>query len=149
MIIDQIENANCYVHISNRLAVAFRYLQSHDLATYAPGTYEIEDREIYAIVSEYNSKNVEDAKWESHKKYADIQFVLKGVEKMGHAPLKDMEVVENYNPDKDITILKGAGNYVTVNAGTFVIFFPQDAHQPSVSVDGSKPVKKVVVKVLM
>lgn len=149
MIVDQLENANTYVHINNRLAVALRYLQSNDLSTFAVGTYEIEDREIYAIVSEYISKNIEEAKWESHKKYADIQFVLSGVEKMGHAALKAMEVVENYNPEKDITILKGTGDYVTVTAGTFAIFFPQDAHQPSVAVGERAPVKKVVVKVLI
>ena len=149
MIVDQLENANTYVHISNRLAVALRYLQTNDMSKFAVGTYEIEDKEIYAIVSEYTSKNIENAKWESHKKYADIQFVLSGIEKMGHAPLKNMEVIENYNPDKDITILKGKGDYVTVHSGTFAIFFPQDAHQPGVAVSENIPVKKVVVKVLM
>jgi YhcH/YjgK/YiaL family protein len=149
MIVDQLENANTYVHISNRLAVALRYLQTNDMSTFAAGTYEIKDREIYAIVSEYTSKNIENAKWESHKKYADIQYVLNGIEKMGHAALKNMEVIENYNPDKDITILKGTGDYVTVHSGTFAIFFPQDAHQPGVAVDGNIPIKKVVVKVLM
>ena len=106
MIVDQLENANTYVHISNRLAVALRYLQTNDMSKFAVGTYEIEDREIYVIVSEYTSKNIENAKWESHKKYADIQFVLSGIEKMGHAPIKNMEVIENYNSDKDVTILR-------------------------------------------
>ena len=149
MITDVLENADLYAHISDRLAVGLRYLQMTDFSELAPGKYLIEDNEVFALVSEYNSKKPEDAKWEAHQKYADIQYIISGEEKMGFAPRVGFEVTEAYNPDKDIVFLKGTGDYVTAKTGTFVIFFPQDAHQPSVAVKDSTPVKKVVVKVLM
>lgn len=149
MIADLLEKSDLYASIDDRLAVAFRYLQTTDLASLENGKYEIEGKEVYAVVSEYNTKDVAEAKWEAHRNYADVQFIIKGEEKMGFAPLSALEVKEDYNPDKDIVILKGTGDYVTVKPGMFAVFFPQDGHQPCVAVKGSAPVKKVVVKVLM
>jgi len=149
MIADLLQNADLYARLDDRLAVGLKYLQMTDFSKFAPGKYLIEDNEVFASVSEYNSKKPEDAKWEAHQKYADIQYIVSGEEKMGYAPLNTMEVTEAYNPDKDIVFLKGQGDYVTAKPGMFVIFFPHDAHQPSVMIKESSPVKKVVVKVLM
>jgi YhcH/YjgK/YiaL family protein len=149
MIADLLENTDVYLSLDDRLAVGLRYLQTTDLASLPVGKYEIEGKDVFAMVSEYNSKKPADAKWEAHKNYADIQFIVSGVEKMGYAPLDTMEVTESYNPDKDITFLKGSGDYITVKPGMFIVFFPQDAHQPCVAANGSVPVKKVVVKVLV
>jgi len=149
MIADLLKNADLYAHIDDRLAIGLKYLQMTDFSKFEPGKYLIEDNEVFASVSEYNSKKPEDAKWEAHQKYADIQYIVSGEEKMGYAPLGTMEVTEGYNPEKDIVFLKGTGDYITVKPGMFVVFFPHDAHQPSVAVKSSVPVKKVVVKVLM
>lgn len=149
MIADLLKNADIYAGMNDRLAIGLRYLQMTDFSKLAPGKYEIEGKELFASVSEYNSKKPEDAKWEAHQKYADIQYIVSGEEKMGFAPLSTMEVNEIYNEDKDIVFLKGKGDYVTAKPGTFVVFFPHDAHQPSVAVNESMKVKKVVVKVLM
>jgi YhcH/YjgK/YiaL family protein len=149
MIADLLENTDVYLSLDDRLAVGLRYLQTTDLSSLPVGKYEIEGKDVFAMVSEYNSKNPADAKWEAHKNYADIQFIVSGVEKMGYAPLDTMKVTESYNPEKDITFLSGSGDYITVKPGMFVVFFPQDAHQPCVAANGSVPVKKVVVKVLV
>ncbi|HEY4788764.1 MAG TPA: YhcH/YjgK/YiaL family protein [Bacteroidales bacterium] len=149
MIADLLENADLYAHMDDRMAVALKYLQSTDLSKLEIGKHIIEDNEVYAMVSEYNSKNPEDAKWEAHQKYADIQCIISGEEKMGFAPLNAMQVKEAYNAEKDIIILKGTGDYVTAKPGTFIVFFPQDAHQPCVAIKGNVPVRKVVVKVMM
>jgi YhcH/YjgK/YiaL family protein len=149
MIIDQLGNANLYVHINNRLAVALRYLQSMDLSAFENGTYEIEDREIYYSVNEYNTKSINEAKWEAHQKYADIHYIISGAEKMGFSHFEALEVSENYNPEKDVTFLKGTGDYITLKPGSFAIFFPHDAHQPGVAVSDTAPVKKLVVKVMV
>jgi YhcH/YjgK/YiaL family protein len=44
-------------------------------------------------------------------------------------------------------LLQGDGDYVTVGAGSFVIFFPEDAHMPCMAAGEPAKVKKVVVKV--
>jgi YhcH/YjgK/YiaL family protein len=149
MIVDTLDHAGLYAKISDRFAIALKYLQITNLAQLEVGKHEIEGKEVFAAVSEYNSKNIEDAKWEAHKKYADIQVIVSGEEKMGYATLSNMVVKEGYNAEKDIVILSGTGDYVTGKPGNFIIFFPQDAHQPCVAINGSTPIKKVVIKVLM
>ena len=58
-----------------------------------------------------------------------------------------MQVVTEYNPEKDVAILGGKGDYVTLSEGSYGIFFPEDAHQPKVAPDNIPgPVKKVVIK---
>jgi len=148
MIIDLLEHADLYAPI-NRLAIGLKYLQTTDFSSLEPGKYLVDDNEVFVLVSEYHSKKTVDAKWEAHQKYADIQYLVSGEEKMGYAPVKDFEVIQPYDPDNDIVFLKGTGDYIRVKPGLFVLFFPQDAHQPGVAINVSVPVKKVVVKVLM
>ena len=50
---------------------------------------------------------------------------------------------------KDFIKLEGEGEFLRLDAGTFVILAPQDAHMPGMAVDEPAPVKKVVVKVLI
>jgi YhcH/YjgK/YiaL family protein len=149
MIIDKIKHAKLYAHLSDRLAVALNYLQATDLSEFKSGIYQIEDNEVYASVNEYETKSIEEAKWEAHKKYADIHCVISGEEKIGYANLEAMEVTEQYNPDKDVMFLKGAGDYVTIKPGDFAIFFPHDGHQPGVVCTTKTKVKKVVLKVIV
>jgi YhcH/YjgK/YiaL family protein len=149
MIIDQLENSGIYNRIGDRFAKALSYLSSTDFSKVENGKYEIEGKDIYAIVSEYQTKSEAEAKWEAHHQYADVQYIVSGEEKMGYAPLETMEIKEAYNADKDVIILQGAGDYVTATPGTFIVFFPHDAHQPTVSTGNNAMVKKVVVKVLV
>ena len=98
------------------------------------------------MVQEYDTKPAAQAKWEAHRKYIDIQYVISGMERMGFANLKTMQVGE-YAPERDFQALNGAGSFVDVFAGAFVIFFPEDGHMPCLCVDAPEPVRKIVLKV--
>ena len=147
MITDTLENFKLYTRISDRIATALIYLLTTDLEALKPGKYIVEEDEIFAQVSEYSTKLVDEVKWEAHSKFTDIQVIIKGEEKMGFAPLEKMKITEAYDPDKDIEFLTGTGDYLTARPGSFTIFFPHDAHQPGVAIHESCSVKKVVVKV--
>lgn len=148
MIYDHIKNASLYYPISERIQKALIHLSKTNFENVEPGKYEIEGDEIFLIVSEYNTKPFSAAKWEAHKKYIDIQFMIHGKEKMGFADTSKMVVIEPYDDERDYVILKGEGNYLIAEEKHFAIFFPGDAHVPSVAVNIPKQVKKVVVKVL-
>ncbi|MFN8711028.1 MAG: YhcH/YjgK/YiaL family protein [Planctomyces sp.] len=46
------------------------------------------------------------------------------------------------------TLYEGDGNMITVPAGWFTVFFPEDGHKPCAAVnDRPSPVRKVVVKI--
>lgn len=149
MIVDKLSNATLYQRLTPRISIALEYLQSTDFSKLEPGKYEVDGKEVYALVSAYNTKKLEDARWEAHRKYLDIQYVIEGAEQMGFTPIDKLTQVDDYNNEKDILFFTGSGDYATIEAGMFAIFFPQDGHQPCVEISESKPVKKVVIKVLM
>jgi YhcH/YjgK/YiaL family protein len=145
--IDKEEFINLYSANPERWQKAFQFLADTDLKNLAVGRYELEGKDLYINISEYNTKNEEDAKCEAHLKYVDIQYLISGEEKMGIAPLSDTKEATPYNEEKDIYFMKpNSEKYYLANPTNFFIFFPGDAHRPSVKVKENVPVKKAVVK---
>ena len=149
MIIDKLSNSKQYYGLSESIEKALKYLQETDLAKSEIGKYEIEGKNIFAIVSEYETKNKEQGKWEAHRKYLDIQFVIFGKEMIGYAPINEMKTKIEYNEEKDILFLEGEGDYLSVNEGTFALFAPEDVHKPGIRAGNQQYVKKIVVKILV
>jgi len=149
MIIDSITKASQYKAMNKKIAVALDFLRETDIAALASGKYEIRGDEVFAMVQSYETLPVEEGKWEAHRQYLDVQYVAAGEERMGYANVDSLTVSQPYAEDKDVLFLEGPGDFLTVKAGTFVIFAPQDAHMPCLAVADPRPVKKVVVKVRM
>jgi beta-galactosidase beta subunit len=47
-----------------------------------PGVYEWKQSLFFAIIQEYNTKEIKDCVLEGHVKYIDIQYIIQGVELM-------------------------------------------------------------------
>ena len=110
--------------------------------------YDIDGDNLYATVSEYLSKNEETAKFEAHRKYVDIQYVIAGKELMNIAPITTVkEVLTPYDATKDIEFIKVDKiiNY-KASPANFFIFFPSDAHRPGLKDGVNSSVRKLVVK---
>ncbi len=146
MIYDNIKNANLYAHLGPRFQQAFDYLKSNDLAALPVGRMELDGKNVYVLVQEYASKLKEQGKWEAHKRYVDLQYIVSGVEKMGFASLDRMKLGD-YNPDKDFQALSGEGVFLPLGPGDFMLLWPQDAHMPGMAAESPVPVKKVVIKI--
>lgn len=146
--IDKRDFAVRYHRNRERWDKAFAFLEAQDLATINTGTYEIDGKNVYAIVQEYNSKNPEDAQYESHKVYTDLQYIISGEELIGLTDLSSTTVKTPYDGEKDIAFYDAEeGEMLMAKPGTFFLFFPDDAHRPGIKVDENKPVKKIVIKV--
>jgi len=127
---------------------AFAFLEEKDLSGLKPGRYELEGADLFVIVDEYVTKDEVDVLFEAHKKYADIQYVVWGEEKIGILPLIKTTVEIPYNDEKDIVFLDSEDkNYRLATPDRFFIFFPEDAHQPCVKTNENTKIRKVVVKV--
>ncbi|WP_207534641.1 YhcH/YjgK/YiaL family protein [Desertivirga arenae] len=126
--------------------LAFKYLKETNLETVAPGKYPLDGDNVYVSVTEGPGKKFEAANWESHKKVIDIQYIARGKEKMGMAPVAKATVTKPYDEKRDVANYATEGKFYIAEPGTMYIFFPGDAHKPSIDVDG-KPIKKVVVKI--
>ena len=146
MIFDTLNNSGLYCGQDPRFNDAFRFLRENDLSRLPAGRIDLDGDALYVLVQEYTTKTLEQGKWEAHRRYIDIQYIHSGAENMGFANLQAMDVGE-YVPERDFLALSGEGNMVTVFAGAFVVFFPQDGHMPGLCVGKPGPVKKVVLKV--
>lgn len=147
MIFDQLKNAHLYFSLGTKITKALQYLAQTNFTNVEPGTYEIDGEDIFAIVQLYNTKPSSSAKWEAHKKYIDIQYIVSGKEKIGFTDSKKVIVLQGYHPGNDVSIYKGEGNFLTAAEGQFVIFFPTDIHMPQLALNIPHEVKKVVIKV--
>ena len=148
MILDTLENYQLYSTINERIAKGFAFLRTTDLDAIPSGKHDIEGDTIFALVQEYQTKPLNECKLESHKKYIDIQYVIRGEEFMGVTTKNNQKILEQ-DEDKDYTFYEGTTSLVRVSKGMFTIFFPDDLHQPCVQTESAAEVKKVVIKVLI
>ena len=126
---------------------AFAFLKEHDLTTMAAGRYAIDSNNVFAIITENPTKDFDSAKWESHRNYIDLHLVISGEEKIGVADIEKLAVTMPYDASKDLINYFGDGNFYTAVPGTFFLFFPSDAHRPSITTNSNKPDKKIVIKI--
>lgn len=146
MIIDTASNAHLYHGLSQRIALAFDYLRGTDLRSAAAGTWEIDGRQVYAIVQEYSTLPREEGAWEAHRQHIDLQYVVSGEERIGYTHVSRLQPGV-YDPARDLLPLSGEGEFLRLGPGDFMLLFPEDAHMPRLAVVAPAPVRKVVVKI--
>lgn len=115
----------------------------------ADGKYELEKLPgAFAVVSQYDTKDIEKGLWECHRKYIDIQAVVCGVENLNWAPLSSLEEKIPYDESKDCAQPVGESMLTqTLRPGYAAVLFPQDAHMPMMNFNGTEHVKKIVIKI--
>jgi YhcH/YjgK/YiaL family protein len=138
-----------YFKNKQRWEKAFEFLKTNDLSKLELKRYDIDGNNLYATVSEYLSKNEETTRFEAHRKYIDIQYVISGKEIMNIAPLTTTkEMVTLYDETKDIEFLTVEKiNKYAATPANFFIFFPSDAHRPGLKDGVNSNVRKIVIKV--
>lgn len=151
MIFDLAKNLDFYKNlgIEGRYAKAVEFLKNTDLKSLAPGKYEIDGKNVFANVVEYTTIPWEEAKFEAHENYTDIQYVIEGSEIMTYAPIEELKVSVPYNPEKDVIFYDNSnpGLKIAVGAGEYLIFNPWDGHKPKAANGEPAPIRKIIVKI--
>lgn len=149
MIFDNIKNAQTYFKLGANFKKAFEFLQNADMMPL--GRVEIEGDNIWANIQEYQTKLPQEGRLEAHRKYIDIQFIIKGEEKLGCLNIAQTLEDTPYNTEDDVEFLKAKEgediNFIKAKEGDFLIFFGHDAHMPCICADVPKYLKKAVVKI--
>lgn len=136
-----------YAKHPQRWDLAFKYLSEMDVNNPLPARSDL-SADVFALGSEYATKEYQDGKYESHRKFADIQYVASGSELIGFTRKEDLEILSPYNEEKDVVFYRfDGGEMRKANPKNFFIFFPHDIHKPSLINGKKEKVKKVVVKV--
>ena len=149
MIYDKIDNLETYAGISEDIRIGLEFLRDAkpDMAN---GVYQLNPR-VKAIVSEYETKPQNENGFEAHRQYIDIQYALKGQERVACLPIEKLTETKPYSEEGDCAlysaVTKPHPSYLILQPGYFAIFFPQDGHMPGLCATTPEPVRKVVVKV--
>jgi len=151
MIVDVLKHMHRYRGLAKRLDRGFEFLLDADLRSLVEGRQAIEGEAIYATVSTYTTAPEAEKKYEAHRKYADIQFILKGRETIHWASLdgnRKLTPEGAYSEEQDIIFFKEVeGLALTLDESSFAVFFPQDVHKPGCLWGQPSEVRKVVLKV--
>jgi YhcH/YjgK/YiaL family protein len=104
---------------------------------------------VFALEQAYHSKPRDDGRWESHHAHIDVQVIVAGDELMEVTDVNRLKVQENLTPAKDLLFYHSfdEGSVLRIKAGEAAVFFPIDAHKPSLAVVSPALVRKTVVKV--
>ena len=146
--VDKRELAVYYHKNPERWNKAFRFMKSEDLKNLPAGVTEVDGKNLFVAISEYNSKEKPETRYESHKNYIDIQYVIDGEELIGVTTADKVKVDEPYDSEKDLAFYTfEGGDYRKATPENFMVFFPDDVHRPSLKSGESVPVKKAVVKI--
>ena len=146
MIMDHIDNIRKYEGLSESFRKAFRYLETLDLSAVSEGDIEIDGREIYAFANSVKLKDPGQVLYEAHRKYADIQLVIRNSEVIYAARTPELIGVTAFDEQKDIGFYADGEHSVklTLFPGDFAVFFPQDAHKPCCIAEAPESFKLVV-----
>jgi len=105
---------------------------------------------VFALEQAYLPKARADGRWESHLAHIDVQVVFSGEEFMEVTDVTRLKIAEDLTPAKDLLFYEAfdAGSVLRVKAGEAAVFFPVDAHMPSLAISATPAaVRKTVVKV--
>ena len=110
------------------------------------GRIDIDGDNAYLKIEDAKGRKTEEAVYERHDKYIDIQMPLSMPESYGWKAQSLLgEEQAPYDVAGDFTFYRDPVEMVfTLSPGEFVIFFPEDAHAPCI---GNGKMKKMVVKV--
>lgn len=148
MIYDKLSNLSTYEGLNIRLMAGLKALQETDFSTVPDGHYALDGENLYMNVMTVELKE-KNERPEAHRKYIDIQYVFEGKEDIGVAPVDEMSAEVEACPEKDLWLYRGETAKLRLEGEKFIVLFPQDAHAPCISADGSKKARKAVVKVLV
>ena len=148
MIFDTLKNAELYYGCHEGFKAGFDFIKKVIAEDTEIGKYEIDGKKVWASVQAYDPKE-DNEKFEAHKNYIDIQFIISGKEYMEYAYIDSCEAMDEYNPEKDVIHYRALGDKVKLECAenTFAIYFPEDVHKPGIKLVDGVSVKKVVVKV--
>jgi len=148
MVIDKLDNIDIYKGLSNDIYEGLKFIKTAN-KNIEVGNYFINDR-VKAIVSEYETIENFTRGYEAHLHVIDIQYPIKGLERIKWSPINEMKVNIPYETENDRTFYKEPhiqGTQVDIGNGFFAIMFPNDGHSPQHFIKKAELIKKITIKV--
>jgi biofilm protein TabA len=109
-----------------------------------------EGEDMYVMIQGYSTQSRDLCRFEAHRRYIDIQYLMRGEEIIEVSPLDTLEVDVPYLGSKDVAFFRPSetpGADLRMRPGDFAIFLPHDAHRPKIQVSTPSALRKAVVKI--
>ncbi len=142
MILCPFQDIHRYAAVIPHLQEALDFLGS--LQDLTPAEYSLPHGKVK--IQQGVTHLLDNTKIEAHRKYLDIQVVLKGQEMFGWAPLETLTEIVPFDPEKDLGFYTGDTTPVTVPAGYCYVLYPEDGHAPCSHLDTPTDYVKALVK---
>ena len=154
MISGKISDLKRYYPVNPAFEFISKFLDEYQAQPKESGEYEILPGRLKAIVATNELDDADTKNFEAHRKYADVQVIVKGTERIDWAYLGNCGamVSEEYSKGGDIAFYEDPefSSAVTLYEGEFMVMFPEDAHKPCVKpCENAQPATKIVFKVLL
>ena len=131
-----------------KFKTAFAFLKRSDLAALPVGWIDLEHG-VRASVQEYTTQPAGELDFETHEKYFDIHYMVKGVESIGVCIRDGLKSKIPYAAENDIAFYHDPEHYgeVFLREGDYAVVGYEDAHKPHIAPGKPMAVKKIVIKV--
>lgn len=150
MVLGHLTDRARYEGLHPLFKAAFDFIERCEAEPLAQGEYEIDARDLYAMVQQYDTMPDNVPGWEGHRKYVDIQYVRSGEEAHLYAPIEQIREGAVYHGENDLLRCDVKDSMrLSVRQGQFAIYFPEDLHKPKCMLNGPCRVDKIVVKVAL
>jgi len=146
MIFDHISNASRYELLGPSFKQAFDFLRMNNLELLERGRHDIDGSALFMLVQDNVTKPESEGFWEAHRRYIDLQYLFRGAERIGFGRVPDMRL-KSHDEARDLSVLEGEGFYANLEAGCFMVLWPDDAHMPGIAINEPESVRKIVFKI--
>jgi YhcH/YjgK/YiaL family protein len=104
---------------------------------------------LFAKTMRQDTGSREAFKWETHREYIDLQYIVGGGEVIEWAPAAKLVADAAYDEKTDFQFYAPATADALLNMqdGLFTFLFPADGHKPLVADGSSRYVHKVIAKI--
>ena len=147
MIFDRLENLSRYRGLYRGLDTVICWLEQNDPAGLPLGRTELDGDRVFVNVMEADTRSPQQAQYEVHEKYMDLQLDLEGSEAF-QLP-RGSYVLPPVDPDADVAFLEAeCGCQGRLGGGYFALFPAREPHMPTLHGEKPQRVKKAVFKLL-
>ena len=149
MIVTKKEHLGRYAAVHPAFARVAEVLEEFVKNPPALGRIEIDGDTLFANSQSYTPR-LRDGKFEVHRKYIDVQFLLSGREEIDVCDLSDLTETDPYKGEIEASFgVADTYSTVVLRAGELAILFPEDAHRPGITSEACGEVRKIIVKVAL
>ena len=131
MILDTIEHLNRYKYVPFIEEIT-EFIHTNNIHELQEGDISIIGDELYVKVLKYTPRKASEGFFETHKEYADLQFVIKGIESIYYVNPLHITPTDEFKMSGDFEFYEASESIskLIVSEEEFAIFLPGEPHKP-------------------